>query len=227
MKHVKWPLAILLLTLAQLAHADTFNLTQIELMVFAGTGDNVEFELTGPGTHIEGVGGIFCLNAWCRNPTIPPGTSVFPNIGEISIANFNSTVVGGKNYGTEFGFGSPGPTGLTFDVLGSIVLPLNPQGSTFTACVPASVQSPITGSAGSGPTFTQFMLLPPAGGTFCTTWDFEDLPTGAAYEFVRGTFFVSTIPEPGSFGLFGSGLVAILGAVVRKGIATRRRRGHF
>jgi hypothetical protein len=209
MKSFQWTAAALLVALAQFAHADTFDITQITITVFFGN-ENVHFALSGPSTNITGFGGIACQPSdWCTNPVLPPG-SIFPNIGQIGIENFGDAKLGGTSYGDfEFGFTSS----LSVDVLGSIILPVNPHGSTFTACVPATMSGPVTGNAGSGETFTQFTLQMPVGGRFCTTWFFG----GGVYQFERGTFFVSTVPEPGTLGLMGSGLVAILGA-------TRRRR---
>jgi hypothetical protein len=214
MKRIQWMIAILLVTFSQFAHADTFDITQITITVFFGN-DNVQFDLSGPGTKITGFGGIGCLPSdWCTNPVLPPG-SVLPNIGQIGIENFNDAKVGGTSFGADFGFTSS----LSVDVLGSIILPVNPHGSTFTACVPATMSGPVTGQAGSGESFTQFTLQMPVGGRFCTTWFFG----GGVYQFERGTFFVSTVPEPGTLGMMGSGLVAVFGAALRKRTPTGRR----
>ncbi len=217
MKRFQWMIAILLVTFAQLAHADSFssfNLTTITVDVLPDQGgDNVIFSLTGPGTNITGMGGINCLKYWCAPfTTIPLGSGVFANIGQIFLSNFNSAVVGGKSYSREeFGFNPP----FFITVLGQITFPGHPQNS-FSTCVPATVKGPITGHAGSGETYTQFSLNTPTGGSFCTTWNFVDSLNG--YQFVRGKFSVSTVPEPGTLGMMGSGLVAIFGSALRKGL---------
>src|SRR5262249_23097971 len=142
--------------------------------------------------------------------TVSLGSTVFTNIGQIFLSNFNSAMVGGKVYSPqEIGFTSP----LFIAVLGQVGLPGHPENS-FSACVPATVSSPITGTAGSGETFTQFSLNPPTGGSFCTTWHFVDAENG--YQFVRGKFVVSTVPEPNTLGLLASGLAGILGVARTK-----------
>jgi hypothetical protein len=208
MKYLQWT-AVLLVALTQYVYADTFNITQITITVIFGN-ENVHFALSGPGTNISGFGGIACQPSdWCTNPVLSPG-SIFPNIGPIGIENFNDAKVGGTSFaGDEFAFTSS----LSVDVLGSIILPVNPHGSTFTACVPATMSGPVTGNAGSGDSFTQFTLQMPTGGRFCTTWDFA----GGLYQFERGTFFVSTVPEPGTLGFMGTGLGALIA------VASRRR----
>ena len=212
MKRFKWTIAILLVALVPCAYGDTvsnFTITQITAFVGPndGTGDNVDFSLIGPGTNITGNGGIACFD-WCStlNP-VSPG-QVFPGFGQIFISEFFTAMVGGKNYnpGNDIAFSS----GFFIDSLGSITLPAN--GSNVTACLPARAESPITGFVGEGPTFTQMNLNLPAGGTFCTTWNFAD----GQYTFVQGKFSVSTVPELGTLCLMGSGLVAVFGAALRK-----------
>ena len=217
MKRFKWTIAILLVALMPCAYADTisnFTITQITVLVGPnyGSGDNVDFTLIGPGTNITGIGGIACFD-WCSplNP-VSPG-QVFPGFApQIFISNFNTAMVGGKNYdpNADIAFTS----GFFIGVFGSITLPAN--GSDVTACLPGNAESPITGFVGEGPAFTQMNLTLPAGGSFCTAWNFAD----GQYTFVQGKFSVSTVPEPGTVGLMGSGLVAVFGAALRKRIAT-------
>jgi hypothetical protein len=179
--------------LAQSAQADSvsnFSLTTMAVNVLPDQGgDNVFFGLIGPGTNITGVGGINCLKHWCsgfNTPFFSPGSAVFTNIGQVFLSNFNSAMVGGKVYSPEeFGFTSP----FFITVLGQVILPGHPENS-FSTCVPATVSSPITGIAGSGETFTQFSLNTPAGGSFCTTWNFMDTQNG--YQFVGGN---SSFPQ--------------------------------
>jgi len=213
MKRVPWITVILLVALAPCVRADNvvyFNLTSIDLEVSPNYGgDNVFFYLSGPGTYITGDSGINCLNQWCSAFTAySPGSTVFTNIGQIYIDNFNDAMVGGQNYSPgEIGFSS----GFSVAVLGNIVLPSHPTGS-FTECVPASLPGPITGIAGSGQDFIQFSLNTPNGGKFCTTWDF----LSGQYLFDRGQFTVPGVPEPGTLGLMASGLVALLGTLHRR-----------
>jgi hypothetical protein len=216
MKRFKWTIAILLVALMPCAYADAIsNFTIVQITVSVGpnngTGDNLHFTLIGPGTNIAGTGGIACFD-WCStlNP-VSPG-QVFPGFGQIFIEFFSNAMVGGKNYDPtkDIAFSS----GFFIDSLGSITLPAN--GSDVTACLPARAQSPITGFVGEGPTFTQMNLNLPAGGSFCTTWNFA----GGQYTFVHGNFSVSTVPEPGTLYLMGSGLVAVFGAALRKRTAT-------
>jgi hypothetical protein len=89
---------------------------------------------------------------------------------------------------------------------------VNLGGSTF--CVPASMSSPLGGIAGSGETFTQFNLTMPAGGNFCTTWNFD--AASGQYQFAQGTFIATTVPEPSAVGLLGLGLASMIGLIRRK-----------
>jgi hypothetical protein len=58
-----------------------------------------------------------------------------------------------------------------------------------------------------------FSLTNPTGGTFCTTWN---LTSFGQYQFAKGEFVVSAVPEPGTFGLIGSGLIGLVGAALRR-----------
>jgi hypothetical protein len=208
-KRFQWAVTFLVIALAQCAHADTVDLSTITVDILPDQGgDNVLFSLVGLGTNITGVGGINCLQHWCSFfNTVSPGSVVFTNIGQIFLDNFNNQTVGGKTYPQgELGFTSP----FSIAISGPIILPGNLQ-SSFTACVPASVGGPIAGFAGSGASFTQITLNTPTGGSLCTSWQSD----GQGYQFVRGRFFVSTVPEPNSLALMASGLAGVLGAVVR------------
>lgn len=214
MNRFKWVLAILLVTVIPCA-ADTisnFTITQITVWVSPnpGSGDNVGFSLIGPGTNISGTGGIGCFS-WCSSNPVPPG-DVFPDIGQIFISNFNNAMVGGKNYDfhSDIAFNSA----FFISVLAGVTLPANGPGGT--ACDPATASSPITGFVGEGATFKQMSLNLPAGGSFCTTWQFAN----GQYTFEQAKFSVSAVPEPGALGLVGSGLVAIFGTALRKRSAT-------
>ena len=218
MKRFLWIAAILLVALAQCAHADGisyFNITQVTADIGPYGDDNVFFfSLTGPGTYITGVGGIPCdPNHWCFGGVFPPGSSVYPQIGQIFLSNFNDATVGGKNYGREgLGFTSP----FSIDVLGNLTFPVNPHSSTFSACVPATVSGPIDGFVSGPESFEQIVLNTPTGGTFCTTWDTYAFANGE-FTFRMGNFSVQQpVPEPGTLIMLGSGLLAVAGGLRRK-----------
>ena len=222
MKHFRWAIALLFATAAQCAYADTiptFNITQVTVSVGIndGSGDNVFFSLIGPGTNISGFGGISCYFSYCSSiDSFAPGTSLIPSIGQISISNFASAMVGGKTYDpyTEIGFTSL----FSANVLGSFTFPDNFYSSTF--CVPASMSSPLGGIAGSGETFTQFNLNMPAGGSFCTSWNFD--AASGQYQFTKGNFVATTtVPEPGTLGLIVTGLTAMVGSIRQRRLLAR------
>jgi hypothetical protein len=90
MKRFQWATAILLVAFAQCAYADSvsnFKITQVSVVVLVDVdSDNVFFGLTGPGTNITGVGGTICQDQWCKfGVFFSPGTSVYPNIGQIGM----------------------------------------------------------------------------------------------------------------------------------------------
>jgi hypothetical protein len=219
MKHFRWAIALLFATVAQCAYADsipTFNITQVTVSVGIndGSGDNVFFSLIGPGTNISGFGGIPCFSYCSSNSSFAPGTSLVPSIGQIFISNFTSAMVGGKTYdpNSEIGFTSI----FSVNVLGSFTFPANFNSSTF--CVPASMSSPLGGIAGSGETFTMFNLNMPAGGNFCTSWNFS-----GQYQFTQGNFVATTtVPEPGTLGLIVTGLTAMVGLIRQRRDGWRR-----
>jgi hypothetical protein len=213
MKSFQWVIVMLVAVLAKCANADsipTFNITQATLFVGIndGTGDNIFFELTGPGTNISGDTGIPCFD-WCDFNNFSPGDVPPLSIGQMAISLFHSAIIGGTTYNpdSEIAFTS----NFSVNVLGSFIFPANPNSSSFTACVPASMISPLSGFAGSGPTFTQFQLNMLAGGSFCTTWNFDAI--SVQYQFSQGKFVATTVPEPGTLGFLVIGLVSIAGVI--------------
>ena len=190
-----------------------FNITQATMFVGVnnGTGDNIFFDLTGPGTNISGDTGAGCFD-WCSFNTFLPGDALSPGIGQLSVSLFHSAMIGGNTYDpdSEIAFTST----FSLDVGGSFIFPPNLNGSTFTACLPASTPSSISGFAGSGATFTEFNLKMPSGGHFCTTWDFD--AASRQYQFSQGKFVATTVPEPGTLGFMVTGLASIVGVIRKK-----------
>jgi hypothetical protein len=221
MKRLLWFAAMLVVLVAPWAHADSIPVLYITQVIVHTSpdydGDNASFIFTGPGTNITGYGGIVCFG-WCSTgppDTFSPGDSLAPDIGEIYLG-FDpfATTFGGKSLNDYISVQDYSKFGVS--VLGSFTFPANPTGSTFTGCVPAKWGGSIPVSVGSGEGYHQFILQMPTEGTFCTTWDFD--PAGG-YTLSQGKFVastVATVPEPGTLGLIGSGLLGIVGAVLRK-----------
>jgi hypothetical protein len=51
----------------------------------------------------------------------------------------------------------------------------------------------------------------PAGGSFCTTWNFDAV--SVQYQFSQGKFVATTVPEPGTLGFLMIGMVSIAGVI--------------
>jgi hypothetical protein len=231
MKRLTWGAAVLFVVSATCAYADsvsTFNITQATVFVGAGS-DNVFFILTGPGTNISGFGGIQCQTDWCDGQVFPPGSGspvgfgCFDVCGQIFLDFFDTAKIGGHDF-------DPNTLDLmllTLNTSGGFSFPLNARvGSSFTGCQPAAMPNSLTGSAGFDPgDFMQFNLNMPAGGKFCSTWDFvpasDEFPAG--YQFSHGKFLAATIPEPGTFGFMATGLAGVIGVIRRKRTQVSRR----
>jgi hypothetical protein len=221
MKRYQWTLAMLLVVVAQCAFADTistFDITGVAISVvqFGGDNNNLRLVFTGPGTDISASGVILC-QSWCGVEKIFPAGSKSPvpfGPEDIYLEGLSTVRVGGQSFFPD-ATGLEGPLALSFS--GGFTFPV--KGSSFTACQPASISSPITGSgsATSGQ-FIDFALLMPAGGKFCSTWDFSPAFPGspAGYQFVKGNFVAGVTPEPGTLGLMASGLAGLVGVILRK-----------
>jgi hypothetical protein len=214
MKSFQWAIVMPVAVLAKCANDSipTFNITQATLFVGSndGSGDNIFFQLTGPGTNISGDTGIPCFD-WCDLNNFSPGDAPPIGIGQMSISLSIARYSGGqsmthstKSRSLRF-FRSMFPA-ASFS-------PRNSNSSLFTACVPASMTSPLSGYAGSGETFTQLQLNMPAGGSFCTTWNFDAV--SGQYQFSQGKFLATTVPES-TFGFLVIGLVSIAGVIRMK-----------
>ena len=215
MRRLIWGAALLFAVSATCAYADsisTFNVNKIDIFVGPndGSGDNVFFVLTGTGTNIADVGGIPCFD-WCSFNTFSPGTSPPVGIGEVFLDSpFNNVVLGGTGYDPE----TMSLNGFVVNVLGGFTFPANPHGANFTACVPAAMAGPMSGSVGSGDSFIQFNLTVPAGGKFCTSWVFS--AGSNTYQFTQGEFIATSVPEPGAIGFMATGLAGIISVIRRK-----------
>lgn len=207
----RFVIATLVILAVQCAFADSvsFKITQATISVFPndGSGDNVNFKLSGPGTSITGFGGIPCFS-WC-DPSIlfAPGSSPPLDIGQIFLSGFGNVTMGGHSFDPETMSFSNNPL-FSATIFGSFTFPKNPT-STFSACVPAAMPSSLNGFAGSDPPdFTNFVLQMPSGGKFCSKWVFvpKSGNFGGGFSFTRGQFVATTVPEPGTLGLLGLGL---------------------
>jgi len=224
MNRFRWANAILfLLVAAHCAYADsssTFSITGATVFVGAGQ-DNASFVLTGPGTNILGYGGYACQFAWCdpeevMGETFARGSFLYLQLsdGTVFVDFFDTVKIGGQDFDPE----TLSLNSLTLNILGGITFPTNPAVSGFTACVPAVMSGPISGSVGNGVDFTNFVLRMPPGGKFCSTWSFIPASPGspAGFQFSQGQFVGSTIPEPSTIAFMVSGLAGIVGALGRK-----------
>jgi len=212
MKGFHWVIATLILVLAQCAYADsvpTFN-TQANIPIFPNEGgDNEFFTFNGPGASMFGGGTAVC--DWCiSGTTFALGSSVNPSVQILTFDFVQGSVrFGGQTYPVLVLFNS------SITALNSFTLPTSGKG-TFMVIVPAIVNGPIMGQAGTVVGSPDFNLqIPP--GELVLTFAFVPAQNGfpAAYKFSQAKF-LTTIPEPGTLGLMASGLAGILGAILRK-----------
>jgi PEP-CTERM motif-containing protein len=222
MNRLSLQITILFLLSATCAYADgvsIFNIKQSTLFVSPndGSGDNVGFLLTGPGTSISGFGGIGCFD-WCSpfTPPFAPGSSPLVDIGQIFLGGFDNVTLGGHTFDPNtMAFGG---NSFSASILQGFTFPVNPSASTFTTCVPAAMPSSLPGSVGSGSDFTNFVLHMPTSGNFCSTWVLVpgSGEISGGYQFSGGRLVTTAVPEPGTFGLMASGVAAVIAAIRRK-----------
>lgn len=220
MKPFQWA-AMLIVVVAQCAFADsisTFKITGATASViqFIGTGDDLFFVFTGPGTNVTGSGVLLCVE-WCEGEIFAPGSKSPVAFGNDDF--FPSELDTVKLGGQDFDAFLAGTSGFALTSSGGFTFPVNFKGSTFTACQPAAISSPIPGSVETNNgQFIDFDLLMPPGGKFCSTWDFIPASNGspAGYLFDHGKFVAGTVPEPGTLGLMASGLAGLVGVILRK-----------
>jgi hypothetical protein len=156
-----------------------------------GGGDNIFFKFTGTGVEIDGIGGMACFD-WCSGGPIPPGTPI--SLSQIFISNFTSAVVGGVAYDPNSEIGLSHSSSF-FDDAGGL------GGSAM-------------GFVGQGPTFNEFSISLPQGGSWTLNFIPDtDILGNDTRDFVNGTFFAGTstptpTPEPGTLGVMLLGSMA-------------------
>ncbi len=204
MKRFQWAIAIVLITGAHCVYADSvpLNLTGASIVIFPNlSGDNTSFAFIGPGVSISGSGSAVC-DAWCNGQLLPPGSRLSPNVDLLGFCCSQGTVsIGGRteNVGSLFNSSISAS---------SFIFPTHGQ-KTFTISVFGFIPG-ITGRTQSGEFFNLEM---PRGGRLTLTFDFNSFDDG--YHFSKGRFTAGVVPEPGTLGLMGSGLAAIIGAGLR------------
>jgi hypothetical protein len=194
MNYLRLAIVVLLAVCAQCAYADsisTFYITQATMFMGPndGSGDNVFFELTGPGLNIVGIGGMACFD-WCSGPVSSPDG--FPS--QIFITAFGIATINGRSYD---------PDTLSFNSIFSPGGGLN----RFT-----------TGSAG-GDTFIQFNLISPTNGGWGLNFAYVPAQDGnpAYYIFTDGEFSAQgQTAEPGTVVLMLTGFAGMAAIIKRK-----------
>jgi PEP-CTERM motif-containing protein len=215
MQRFQWAIVMLILVLAQCAYADsvlTFNITHASVPIFPNeAGDNEFFTFSGPAGSMSGGGTAVC--AWCVEGTpFAPGSSLNPNIDILTFDSVQGNLrFGGQTHDVLVLFNSSiGTDFFTFPTNGK---------STFTVSLPAFL-NPVMGEVDTG----QFFNLQIPLGKLALTFTLVPAQNGfpAFYQFSKGSFALTTVPEPGTLGLMATGLAGIIGMIRRK-----RKRGKL
>lgn len=170
-----------------------------------GEGSNASFTLIGPSVNVSGLGGT-PFDTWLGNPDIGyapgstgggPATLEFDEgmSGTLGPYNSNSSV-----FSTEC---------CSYLDVGTFTFPSH--GSVFTVTLPASI-SGISGTITTPSGTVIPMSVSFGGGNLTMTFDLNS-STGLYY-FGQASF--TTVPEPTTLALMGTGLIAVLGSVRRR-----------
>jgi hypothetical protein len=185
------------------AFADSLSYKMMDTTFYispnSGFGDNVYFSMYGPGAYLQGSGGTD--NYWFFG-----GTAFAPGSIGGGSTNFYFDQIFGGNLGSN---GSNNIQLYSPATLfsGSFTFPLNAKnGSDFTVVFPASFSSIYGIITSTGQPFT--LTVPP--GHLSMTFIYES----GSYYFTQASF--STVPEPGTLVLMGTGLFTVLGAARRR-----------
>jgi len=202
MKRLLWIVVMLVVRFAPFSYADSIQTLQITQVTGSmspndGSGDNIFFTFTGPGTSITAFGGMEC-SPWCSSGYLSPDPS--GPIGQVFVnLPFLTATLGGKTY--------------SVDSVGYNCCFFAPFGGDLNKSVILFV--------GEGDTFKEIKLRLPGGGNWSFVFDFVP-PEGdfaGGSEFKHGDFFSSAsvvVPEPETLVLLATGFVGIAGMIRRK-----------
>jgi hypothetical protein len=195
--------------LVPVARADAFDMTQMTLSFeqftdfpFPRFGVNMD----GPNASLSFFGVVMCNGCELPVQFFNPGTRFSPDGLPLNPDGTWSGELGGLVFESSNTSGSGLALGI--NTFGSFVFP-RPSANPFTACVPAANTQPsllLSGINRSG-NFVQDIVvnLPTNTGKYCTTWSFG----GTGWFLDSGSFTVTTVPEPGTLTLAGSGLLML------------------